>query len=956
MVSLQVEHSRENVWVPNGLAVPIRNYEPDGLTFTATDSGGLAFTKDTLYRNDATRDARIFASTRTNWVINAKNDDNQKATVIGPVLAQTRTAIPVHAGMKVNFAGEFRLRKQGLHNQAADGQYRGQDVRVAVWGTGTSIDEYGVESTVTIELLAWQTEFQPYDPFVAPNGDVSFTLPTVSDATVPPGVDRIYLSVSLIAQVINQPHAGQYQSFWWGALDTDFLSFPKSAPLRLFVRRPEVASSIPVPTPLSHTGCAFPNRTRFDNLPIDSEVVLVSTSAVAVTVAVHEWDTARGALLVTVDLPPGGRVSTPVHTTTGRIELVASGNFGVERVAAQNITTETYEQNAIYRYQFTDVIDDVASIAAESIEADLALMTVKFSSNVVSSILRAGKRVRLLAKHSEGFTQVYSGVIRNRRTVHRIGRPDQVEIVIHSAHGTIGQVQCPVAYDQLEEFGPLVNTAGVPIVIDGVDYTGPARRLPDGWNYFPSYSTDSGQSMYDALMLARNTRKGYVFVDRHDRVVIAGALPNGVVAELSDTPGEGDMSYNSREFESGADTANIINSVIVEEHLLDRTDFVDRKLEEEPAPNLFGDIKSRTRRVEYRRDASIDVFGLQRKTFGVIRGTGKWVDIVADRYGATFEEWASAVLDEYSGEGPAIDKIRLTVINESDLRLIAGLQALDALAVTYKGQRFVRHIRRLEHTIVPNKWIVDIRFDAVGDQNLWLPPAVDRPELEPALVEGEAGLIDGGRPEDTGPGVIDGGDQNLPPVEKVTHNVSFDQPNGLLDADWIYRNTPAVTPVVRAGELVMTNSTGGLAQGYVGRWFVTYVPPVNTDNQEVSGRLTSAPTASFQALMLGMNDTMTSGVMVEWNRSQVIVSAILGPNSRMVRRQGDVETAFTATNRARFRREGDRYRFYRDDSLLFEWTDPGGFAVVGGKHAGAMVSRDAPTNSAGFDDFQFKDI
>ncbi|WP_156520492.1 hypothetical protein [Rhodococcus sp. EPR-157] len=958
-VALQVERSRENVWVPNGLALPQRSYEPDGLVFDCRDNGGMAFPPETLFRDDESWSSRTFASTRTNWVINVNSSgEAQKAMDLGPVLAQTRVAIPVKPGMKVNFAGVFQLRKTGLHNHAADGQLRGQDVRVTIWGTGTTTDEYGVETTTKIELLTSQQVFQNYVPFVAPNGYVQVTLPTVSDATVPAGVDRIYMSVMLIAQGLNAPHTGQYQSFYFGALDTNFFAISKASPLRLFVRRPDSINNT-VPSVLSSTGAVYPSRSRFDNLPPDSEVVLVSTSVSAVNVDVYQWDTARGPLLTTIALAPGQRVSTPVSTATGKIELVSAGSFGVERVSAQVVRTDTYEQTRTYRYLFADIIDDVASIAAEHIESDLALLTVKFNSNTVSPALRAGKRVRLLALHSAGYTQVYCGVIRGRRIVHRYGRPDQVEIVVHSAHGAVGQVECPVAYDRLSEYGPLVHTAGVPIVVDGVDYTGPARNLPDGWDYFPSYAADSAQTMQDALMLTRNTNKAFMFVDRYDQTIVTSTLPAATVAELSDAPGEGDISYNSRELESGADTANIVNAVAVEEHLLDRSDFVDRQLDREAAPIMLGDIASRTRRIEYRRETSVELFGLQRRNFGVIRGSGEWNDIIADKFGTTFDQWAADVLDEYAGEGPTIDRLRLTVITDADLQLISRLQSLDALGVTYRGQRVVRRIRRLEHRIMPHrssfKWTVDVRFDATGEQNLWLPAPEDWEALEPALVEGEAGLVDGGNPEHPGAGVVDGGDQDAPAIVKLTRSDDFARPNGPAGANWRYYN-PTPTPVIIGQELVMTTSTGGLDNGYQGKFAITYVDPVNGDNQEVSGRVTSAPTTSFQGLILGANDTLTSGVLVEFNRTQVIISAVLSPTMTAVRSQRDIDTSFTSLNRARFRREGDRYRFYRDDTFLFEWTDPGGFAVIGGKHGGLLISREDTTASAGFDDFQFKDI
>lgn len=757
MVTVQVETSRTNVWVPDGLAIQQRNYEPGGIAYDCRESGGFAFPEETASRVKGDGwSSRTFESTRTAWVISVNSDgEDQKAMDLGPVLAQTRTPIPVHPGMKVNWGGQFRLRKTGLHNVGNSGTIGGIAVRVAIWGTGLLVDEYGVETEIKIELLAWQNLWQPYVPFVAPNGYVTLTLPAVSDAVVPANVDRVYLSITLIHTTDDLPHTGQYQSFYWVPLDTDFLSVPDAAPVTLYVRKPELVNWTE-PNSLSSTGYAFPSRKFFANVPTDAEVVLVATTATYQSVQIWEWTgTERGPRLATVDLPAGGRVVVPISSITGQIEIHCGGPWGVERVTARSYWSLAAEQNHLYRSTFTDIIDEVSTIVSEAIEADLSILTVRFASDTISDTVRAGRRVRLIAKHSAGQTQVFAGVVRGRKVVNSYGRPDQVEIIVHSAHGPLGQVDCPVAYDRLTEYALMVHAAGIPVVIDGVDYTGPPRRLPDGWDYFPSYAADGGQTMVDSLIMARNTQKAFLYVDRLDRVQLRSVLPATVVADLSDVPGQGDMSYSIDNFQSGGDTGSVINAVAVQEHLLDRENYVERVLAREVPPVMFGDIESKTRTVEYRRDSSIELYGLNRRKFDVVRGTGDWSDIVADKFGVPFAAWASSILDAYESDSPTVDKLRLTVTSDVELQLIAGLQVLDAVVVRFRGVSTVRRIRRLDHRIAPNKWTVDVDFTTGPQQAHWL-PVTPVPDAGNYLIAASAGR-DGGEAYPPLSGTLDGG-------------------------------------------------------------------------------------------------------------------------------------------------------------------------------------------------------
>ncbi|WP_037184905.1 hypothetical protein [Rhodococcoides fascians] len=757
MVELQVEQSRDDVWVPEGVALPQRTYEPGGIVYDCTR--GMAFHSETTTRIQSDRTARTFKSTRTNWVISVNGSGTaQKAVDIGPVLAHSRMAIPVAEGMQVNWSGRIRIRRTGYNPDDEDGNQTNINVRVVLWGTKEVTDEYGVESTNKVELLAYQTQMQQWVYASPQNNYIALTLPTVSDVAVPPNVDRLHLTVTMHASTTGNPFKAQYRSFYWGALDTDFFAVYTANPLTVYVKKPSIVN-FTQDNALSRTGTVFRNRTTFTNVPADAELVLCADVGASGSVTVQAWDGAT--LLANVVVPAGARVVTPLAPAGGVVTLTSTGNYGVERLTAREHSTVTIEQTPARRYNYVNVIDDVNKITTESIEADLAIATIRFVSNTISSQLTAGKRIRLVAKHAAGFTTVYTGTIRHRRIVHSFNRKDQVELTVHTAHGVVTQSDCPVAYDRLHEYAPLLAATGAQVAIDGVDYTGIAGPLPDGWDYFPSYSK-SGMTMGDSLMMVRNTRKAFLFVDRHNRLQLSSSLSDTPTLDLSDMPGQADMSY-TLEIESGSDTVNLVNAVAVTEHYLDREDFLERQTDGEDPPIMaLTDIAAKTRTIEYRRQSSIEVYGLQKRSFDVVRGTGSWEDLIADRYGTTFQAWASAILDEHGEDVQSVNKIRLTVTEDRHIQLVSKLQALDGIVVRFRGQAAVRRIRRLEHTIKPNKWTVDIRFDPTAEQSHWVPatavPVLPLGDVDAGtLARPATTIIDGGHPADTVTSILDGG-------------------------------------------------------------------------------------------------------------------------------------------------------------------------------------------------------
>ncbi|WP_197477944.1 hypothetical protein, partial [Rhodococcus sp. EPR-147] len=351
-----------------------------------------------------------------------------------------------------------------------------------------------------------------------------------------------------------------------------------------------------------------------------------------------------------------------------------------------------------------------------------------------------------------GLTVIASGRVRSRRIVPGINRVPQVEIGVHDSHARLGE-PCPVAFDTFAKYKPVLNRLGVPVSIDGVDVSGPPRPLPPWGGTYPSYA-DEKLTYLSSLVMARNARKGYFRITREDRLEVLSSLPATVVLDVSDEPGEADMSY-SIDAEFGSDSKDLVNAVRVAENLLDSEDFTDRYVGSDDPPAKLDFIAGRTQTAEYRREASIEALGLASRTFPVVRGSGSWADIQAGNYGTNFAAWATAILDQYSVEQSGPRAITLPIVTAEQRALVSQLNVLDAIVVRRLGVAYVRRIRRISHTIKPGSWTVKLRFDVTGSQVYWLPDT-PVPSIVTALSPASIG-VDGGdaHPDPSRP--LDGG-------------------------------------------------------------------------------------------------------------------------------------------------------------------------------------------------------
>jgi hypothetical protein len=770
MVAVQVETDRLDVSVPDAIATERRNYPPGGLAFDLRN--GLA-TADTIQVTEATMGSgwlgmRPIPARRkeTLWnVILAGTSSNpslssNKSFEFGPTWVHTRIPVPVRPGQRVRMSGKFWLSGTGTQEQNSNDNNSIMNAKVVLWGIGRTVDEYGVETDLQIPLQTWIDVLQ-----TTTGGTVrkTFTIPAMSDVVVPANVQFVHLSIALQANATDEYQAGNYTgggALWLPKTSWLFQS-PKitntvDAPLRIHISEP-IGAPVTTPAVPSSTGWAFTGRTLWPAPAPTMDVTLVAGAAQTVQVYAHTGTT-RGALLTTVNIPAGGRVTTTVTPPSTHLELVSASTVYAESVLPSLVDTLTTSQTRTTRYTYTDVTGPAVRIVPELVEADLAVTTIRFVSDAAADLLRVGKRVRILGLHQGGgYTTMITGTIRGRRVVHDFNHQAQIEVSVHSEWGTLGNTPCPAAFETVGEYSPILTRAGIDALVDGVEYSGPAAEPLAAWEFFPSYYQD-GQDLAAALLATRNTEGAYLFVDRLGRVVYTTTPPTSIALEVSDLPGQGDMSYG-RDIEFAADTDNVVNVIEVAEKTLARKSFVEgRIVTSDDPPMKFGPIASQIRRRDYRRESSVALYGTARRTIDIVRGSGRWEDIAADVWGTDFTARAAEILDQTATETTQVRNLTL-IVHWQHVAKVAALQPLDAVVVRFQGQAQVARIRTISHDIQPGKWRTTIGFVPVRNQTLWTPPAppIPTPPVDGGTVAGPGpGSIDGGNASTPGFGVIDG--------------------------------------------------------------------------------------------------------------------------------------------------------------------------------------------------------
>lgn len=427
-------------------------------------------------------------------------------------------------------------------------------------------------------------------------------------------------------------------------------------------------------------------------------------------------------------------VSEATHFEIVFAPLNASGNdFYIESCVPKKWDEFQFTQNYLESITYSNVTEDTASISIERAEADAGVITVKFASveldPITNSLLQPGRNIRILGRHygpgneirpgswsGDSYYEINAvGKIKRIEVVYDYKNEPQISVTAYDIYQKADSVQLGLAYDDTIEYAPAVHALGNPVYINGFDYTGPSSRMPEELRYFPS--AYGSISLMDGLIMTRNTNKGFVYVNKKNELIVKDDISTDVKLVFTDGTLPGNLSMGN--VKQGLDTETIINAIDIEENLLDKSDYVDRIASSAQPPEEFKTISGKERTVRYQDVGSIQNFGEYAKSFQVVRGTGKHIDIKNNNFGTPFENWAAEILENFAVPNIYISEITVPVKSSDHIRMLSSLDILDKVWVCYKGETYEVNIRSIQQEIRPGKWTFVIKFLPQSDMTYW---------------------------------------------------------------------------------------------------------------------------------------------------------------------------------------------------------------------------------------------
>lgn len=669
-----------------------------------------------------------------------------RGSVSGPILAQSRMPIPVIPGSKVNFSGVFRVRRTGSKEQSEAGSNTSVSVRFSLWGIGITTDEYGVEAIRPEELLMHMFTLQ-----AAASEDESMIEYTIAenaipDATVQSWMEGMYFTVSLVHDVDDSYGAGTFASKTTqndgekippkSASEMKYFGWSTTNPLKIKIDLPTEIEQV-TENPLSLTTVAFKNRSFFEGVDGEAEMVFFGMPDQSTSVNVYNYSTTRGSLIGTFTAAAGERKVVRFTATTPKIEIEKAGanDYFIESVMNTEIREFDRVRNEIYDATYTNINEDITKISILTEEAESGSATIDFSSEsldpATSEVLKVGKRIRILARHyGEGeesrpsswvgeaeWGEIFEGTIKKVVSTYDYKNDPIIQITAYNVGDKMDRIPAGVAFDKFHKYGGFLTMLGAKVYCNGRVWSGPVSDIPNRYLLLPAAHGDF--SLLDGFTMTRNTNKEYFYVNKRNEIVITNATTDSGV-RFSDVPGDGDLSYGK--INRKADTETVINQVVTNEKLLDAEQYRDRELSADRPPEdlRYPEAKSQTGTfTALDGEHGANVIGVFSKSFSVVRSFTNLNDLYFGEIGPGFSDWAQDILDSYSDDAPLIRDFNVPIKNSADICTISKLDLMSSVTVSHKGDELETVVREINHTIKPGSWTVKIGFESKGNRSFW---------------------------------------------------------------------------------------------------------------------------------------------------------------------------------------------------------------------------------------------
>ncbi|OZE25666.1 hypothetical protein CH262_12480 [Rhodococcus sp. 05-2255-1e] len=661
---------------------------------------------------------------------------NYSAVSLGPVLAQSKIPYPVSEGMLVNFGGTLMVRRSGTAERTEEDAATGMKVRFALWGKGKDSTEYG-DIDVDLELIWFEAELQA-------SGSLSkttqvYTIPAMADAVVPPNISQVYFTAALKQTAVDDYASATFENAERAGSNAAYFGTSFSDPLYIKLELPSAEQNT-YRHPLSSTGVALKNRKYFDNMQRPKALTFFGNNS-AVSLDIYKSSNrTRGSLIGTFAASAGERKTVVIESDTGQIELVSSDPYWVESCKPISYDTLDETQTTLERIEWTDISEPLNSIVAGRDEYAISKMQLSFVSDSLanSNLLMPGKRVRMLINHygnspiptsmygdtyspsyaASAYNVAFTGMIRDYRVKYDYRNRPFIEVTVEDAHRSLADTDGKYMYDLPEEYAPMLNGLGHSVTIDGIDVSGSWRNKTDSSKNQPSAFVD-GMKVDEALASMRNSRKGFVYVDRFNVICYKSTLDTQPKLTLADSFARGDISYSK--LDKGTDTEAVINQVKPSEYRVDLDELKKRTVDSD-LPAQIEPIQTLNETSQWWYDQqSIRSYGAREATFPVVRGTGKIEDIRNGELGPGFHDWADAIMDDYVLAKNKVSRVMIIPDNFYDLKRLSELDIFDAVKIIWKNEQHVCFIRKMEWTIADNHVRLELFFSRERSGVAWTP-------------------------------------------------------------------------------------------------------------------------------------------------------------------------------------------------------------------------------------------
>ncbi|WP_155293061.1 hypothetical protein [Rhodococcoides fascians] len=671
----------------------------------------------------------------------SNNVTKYTAVNLGPILAQSKVPYPVEEGMLLNFGGTLYVRRTGTQERTEEDAATGMNVRFSLWGKGKTSDEYG-EHDLDIELAYYEGALQ--NNSASPGrAMVTYTVsPQANDVVVPANIDQVYFVATLKQSAVNEYASGTFENNERAGTAAAYFGTSNADPLYIKVELPQSEQNT-YRHPLSATGVALKNRKYFDNMSRPKALTFFGNGS-AVSLDIYKsTNKVRGSLIGTYAASAGERKTVVVESNTGQIELVSSNPFWVESCKAISYDSLNESQTTLERIEWTDVSEPLNNIVAVRSEYDISKLQLSFVSNELanSDLLMPGKRVRLLINHygnnisfdslyvdsyspsyaTPSYNVAFTGMIRDYRVKYDYKNRPFIEVTVEDAHRALADTDGKYLYDEPLEYAPMLNGLGHESFIDGIDVSGSWKNKTDSPKNQPSAFVD-GMKVEEALESMRNSRKGFVYVDRFNAIRYKSALNTEPKLILTDSYSRGDISYSR--LDKGTDTEEVINQVKPTEYRLDLEELKERTVDSEVPADVEPIQTFREVSQWWYDSASVRSYGPREATFPVVRGTGKMEDIRNEELGPGFHDWADAIMDDYVLAKNRVSRVMIIPDNFYDLKRLSDLEIFDAIKIIWKNEQHVVFIRKMEWTIADNHVRLELYFSRESSGVAWAPIVV----------------------------------------------------------------------------------------------------------------------------------------------------------------------------------------------------------------------------------------